>query len=495
MSFSKKFNFAGNTLTSNMRLLKSHFLLLFLVFSVSAMSQQGHHINIVLKPYKNSLVYLGYYYGKLKGLSDSTMLDDNAKGSFSGKNKLPSGIYFVVSPKREILFELVLDSEQNFSVAADTADLVHNLIFTGSPDNTRFQSYTNFATTEGKAIADLQKELANAGTKADSALTIDKIKKLNQDLQDYRDDFKQKYPNSLLAVLFAAMKEPVIPPAEKQPNGKFDSSFAFHYYKAHYWDGVTFTDDRLVRTPVFEPKLEKYFKELVAHDADSIIKEVDWMLLYSRVNKDLFQFLLVHFVQKYVNPEYMGEDAVFVHLFDKYINAGQAEFFTDKYRKYINDRAYSMMANLIGQPAANLEMVDSLGKSMPLYDVNAKFILVCFWDPTCSHCKEEVPKLDSMYEAKWKSEGVKMYGVMVDGGKQNWEKFIQEHNLKDWIHVYETKEKHDAIEAAGKPGFRQLYDVYQTPTIFLLDKDKRIIAKRLSMQQFDKVITLKLNRT
>ena len=249
-----------------------------------------------------------------------------------------------------------------------------------------------------------------------------------------------------------------------------------------------------MRTPIFEPKLEKYFRDLVPHIADSINKEVDWMLLYARVSPELFKYLLVHFVQKYVNPEYMGEDAVFVHLFNKFINTGQADFFTEKYRKFLNDRAYSMMANLIGEPAANLEMVDSLNKPTPLYGVNANFIVVCFWDPTCSHCKEEVPKLDSIYNAKWKAEGVKMYGVMVDGGKENWERFIQEHHL-NWINVYETKEHHDAVESSGKPGYKQLYDVYQTPTILLLDKDKRIIAKQLSYLQFDKLITLKLNKT
>jgi thiol-disulfide isomerase/thioredoxin len=190
----------------------------------------------------------------------------------------------------------------------------------------------------------------------------------------------------------------------------------------------------------------------------------------------------------------MGQDAVFLHIFEKFINTGEADFFTEKYRKIINDRAYSLMANQIGQSAANLDMVDSSGKPVPLLGIEAKFILVCFWDPTCSHCKEEVPELDSIYEAKWKNEGVKIYGVMVDGGQDNWRKFIRDHNLKDWINVYQPKDKADADEAANRPGYKQLYDVYQTPTLFLLDKNKRIIAKKLNYQQFDHIIDLKLKK-
>ncbi|HLX90721.1 MAG TPA: thioredoxin-like domain-containing protein [Puia sp.] len=470
------------------------FPLTILIFSLSGYGQAGHNIHITLKPYKNSLIYLAYYYGKLKAVADSVTLDDNSKGVFAGKEKLPGGIYMVVSPKKEILFEVLIDSQQSFSVAVDTLNISKTLTFVNSPENKVFQTYTSFATNDGKQITDLQGQLPQAKSKSDSTAIFEKMKKLNQDVQDYRDSIINKYPGSLLAVLFATMKEPVVPPADRQPGGKYDTGFVYRYYKSHYWDGVTFTDNRIVRTPILEPKLERYFRDLVPHIPDSINKEVDWMLLYSRTAKELYKYLLVHFVQKYVNPEYMGEDAVFVHLFNKFINTGQAEFFTEKYRKFLNDRAYSMMANLIGEPAANLEMVDSLKKPTPLYGVSAAFTVVCFWDPTCSHCKVEVPKLDSIYEVKWKAEGVKIYGVMVDGGKDNWERFIQGHHLGDWINVYETKEQHDAVEAAGKPGYKQLYDVYQTPTLFLLDKDKRIIAKQLDFLQFDKIITLKLNK-
>lgn len=216
------------------------------------------------------------------------------------------------------------------------------------------------------------------------------------------------------------------------------------------------------------------------------------MLLYARTSPEMFKYLMVHFVQKYINPEYMGQDAVFVHLFEKYINTGQTEFFTKEYKDYMFKRAYSMMANLIGRPAANLEMVDSLDRPTPLYSVNGKFVVVCFWDPTCSHCKEVVPKVDSIFQAKWKHQGVQLYGVMVDGGKEEWLKFIRKHQLKDWKHVYQLPSQAAADEAAGRPSYRQLYDVYSTPLLYLLDEDKRIVAKKLTYLQLDEIIDLKL---
>ena len=118
--------------------------------------------------------------------------------------------------------------------------------------------------------------------------------------------------------------------------------------------------------------------------------------------------------------------------------------------------------------------------------VNAPYTIVCFWDPTCGHCREEVPQMDSMYHAKWQKEGVKMYGVLTETKEQpKWKEFMNKYNLQSWINVYQTDEQKKIDEDAKKPSYKQLYDVTQTPTLYLLDKDKRIIAKKLTWQQMD----------
>jgi hypothetical protein len=81
---------------------------------------------------------------------------------------------------------------------------------------------------------------------------------------------------------------------------------------------------------------------------------------------------------------------------------------------------------------------------------------------------------------------------MVDGGKDAWKKFINDNKLSGWAHVYQLPAHQKEEEAAGKPNYRQLYDVYQTPILYLLDKDKNIIAKKLTYLQLNEVIDLKL---
>jgi len=208
----------------------------------------------------------------------------------------------------------------------------------------------------------------------------------------------------------------------------------------------------------------------------------------------MYKFLLNWLTDEYINPKYMGQDKVLVHLFEKYHSKGISNWLNEKQLEAISNRAYMVMSNLVGEPAANLEMTTPAGKETPLYTINANYTVVVFWDPTCGHCRTEVPRLDSLYQAKWKKEGVKIYAVLSETHEmEKWNAFIKEHHLNEWVHVYETEAKKKAIESAKRPSYKQLYDVIQTPTLYLLDKEKRIIAKKLTLEQMDEVLTAKIN--
>ena len=99
-----------------------------------------------------------------------------------------------------------------------------------------------------------------------------------------------------------------------------------------------------------------------------------------------------------------------------------------------------------------------------------------------------------MYQNKWKAEGIKIFAVAKenDGTSENWKQFIHEHSLQDWTNVYYSKESEKARVDNGIAGYSQLYDVQSFPTLYLLDKDKRIIAKRLTFDQIDEILQLKI---
>lgn len=459
----------------------------------AAQTNKGHHIPITLTPLKNCKVYLGSYLGgpQKRTLVDSAMLDATGKGVFKGDKKLPGGIYFVVSPQYTVQFELLMDDIQQFSIQGDTS-LKDQAVITGSLDNDLFKQYSQFSGQKGREIDGLEKTLKATTDPADSIRLVNEIAKADKELQDHRKKIIQDHPKSLLALLLNTMKRPE-PPAIPVVDGKADSSYPFRYVKEHFWDDVLFNDDRLLRTPFFEPKMDDYFRYYVSPDADSIIEEVKYILLSARTGKEIFPFLLTKFTNKYMNPEIMGQDKVFVYLFEEFYAKGDTMILNPASRKTVVERAYSLMANQLGKPAPALNLVDTLGKATPLAGLRAKFTIVAFWDPNCGHCKEEMPRLDSFYRHKWKGKDVAIYGVNIyENELPAWKRFIREKGLSGWHHVYQTKAAKEAEERAGKPSYRQLYDVFKTPTLYLLDKDKRIIAKQLSIDQFDEVIEAKL---
>jgi len=476
---------------------------LLMIYSVFASAQakkiapaqslvpSGKSISITLTPLKNCWIYLGSYYGKGKALVDSAFLDNNSKGVFKGPDKLTSGVYFVVSPQLSIQFELLMDKEQHFSIVADTAQK-DKVVITGSLENQLFKTYSSFTNTRGKELQEMEKAYHAATTTADSNRIRNQIIAGDKELQDSREDIIKKYPNSLMAMLFNTMKRPTAPPVPIVKNVP-DSLYPYQFVKNHFWDDVSFNDDRLLRTPFFETKLDFYYKYYVSPESDSIINEVKYMLLMARTGKEIYPYLLTKFTNKYITPEFMGQDKVFVYLFENFYAKGDTTLLNPASKKTIFERAYSLMTNQIGQPAPVLDLTDTTGKTKPLYSVQAPFTIVAFWDPNCGHCKEEIPRLDSMYKAKWKALGVAIYSVnIVDTELPAWKKFIAEKQLNNWVHVYQTKEARVAIEKAGQAGYKQLYDVYKTPTLYLLDKEKHIIAKQLSLEQFDDLIKVKL---
>ena len=469
-----------------------------ILFSIAGFSQfpGGRNISIKLSPLKNTTVYLGSYYGTQMALFDSAKLNDKSEGVFTGPTKLTGGIYFVVTNLNgfQIQFDLLMDDQQNFRIEADTSNSVAvKAKITGSDENKLYEDYKRYSAAQEKRMQSLEKEFNEKKdkTKKDTSDIREAYAKTTERMDAYRDSIIDKYSGTLIAALFSCNKRPKVPeiPVIK---GKPDSTYPYFYVKGHFWDDVDFSDDRLLHTPFFEPKLDEYFKYYISIEADSIIKEVNYMLLSARPGKEIFPYLMNKFTRQYMTPQYMGQDKVFVFLFENFYAKGDSTLLDPANKKLVFDRAYNLMANQIGLPAYNMEFPDSSGRITPLYSINASFTVIAFWDPTCGHCKTELPRLDSFYRAKWKAQGVAIYAVNINEPEfTSWKRFIKDNKLTGWYHTHESPEARIKAEKAGQMNFRQAYDIYKTPTLYLLDREKRIIGKQLTMEQFDEIIKIK----
>jgi thiol-disulfide isomerase/thioredoxin len=456
-------------------------------FSFVAAGAQGYRITATMKGGAGYL-YLGYYFGDQKFLQDSALMDKKGTAVFEGKKRLPGGLYILVDPEKSRFFDLVIDKNQNFSVTTDTSFVLLKL--TGSKENNDLKIYQDFNNVLFRNFPSFQSELSNAKNKKDSLTAQEKMNAVYLKAQQWRDSFTLANPDEFLSLMFRLMREPDY---KIEGTKREDTLNAIYKYKEDYWKDISYADIRLLRTPVFESRLSKYLEYVVPRHPDSLKLEIDRFILYSRTDTTMFKYYISRFTNEFMASKYMGLDVVFLHLFEKYYLTGQVTWLGEKDSTLIYNRAYNLMGNIIGEPAADMSMLDKDDRPKNLYSIASPYTLVVFWDPDCGHCREQVPIIDSLYKAGWNKKGIKVVGVLVDtirtdpskwpAVKSKWTDYINKNGLTEWIHLYQPFAMREDERRRNIPNFRQNYDVYQTPTIYLLDKDKRIVAKKITAEQ------------
>ena len=148
------------------------------------------------------------------------------------------------------------------------------------------------------------------------------------------------------------------------------------------------------------------------------------------------------------------------------------------------------------------------------YSLKSEYTILYFWDPECGHCKKTTPKLGRLYEEKLKARNVEIFAIGKATGKdfESWKKFIRDNNLK-FINVAVTEKLFEIAKKEpeklvplypgekGKPttleslNYQTTYDIFSNPVVYILDKDKNIIAKRVSISQIEDILDRLQNKT
>ena len=453
---------------------------------------QEYKIKVKIKnlPDKDTLLLAHRFTDKLYA-DDTTLVDKNGSGTFSKKKKLDGGIYVVIIPAlRKQYFEFLIDQSQQFSIETDTSDFIANIKVSGSDENKKFFDWQRSMAKLEKKMKEIQQKIKNYSDKKmqdsvkvwqENGITIDNERKA------YWDKIKKDDPSSLLAKILNVLTPVEIPKPDYPENmPKRDSLvrlFQYVYNKDHYWDNIDFSDDRLLRTPFIESKLKEFFKNIVLTQPDSLTKESIKVCELARKNKYFFQYIVIYTTNYFETSQIMGMDRVFVNLADKYYLSDQCWWADSTIISKIGERVTKIKPNMLGEIAPDLKMEDVNGQWQQLKFMKADFIILIFWEPNCGHCKKEVPKLYELYKTL-RDKGVEVFAVYTQNDTTEWKKFINEHGL-DWINVYDKYHF---------TNFRNLYDIYSTPVIYILDKNKIIIAKRIGVEQIEKFLEFERNK-
>ncbi len=452
--------------------------ILFVFLAAPGMTQTGYRIDMQLEGVGADSIYFAYYLGDKQYIKDTVHRNANGHFLIQGDEELPGGMYLVVLPPDNQYVQVLVDADnQRFGLSAEFPDLVKSMSVSGSTENRLFYDYLHFL-DERRAEAE---SLQAAGEEPDPEAFSD----LNQRVTEKQEQILGAYPASFTAAIIRASKplgEPAFTGSEEEVQEK-----RWRYTQRHFFDNLDLSDPRMLRTPFLFERVDYYVNKLHVQHPDTLMPVIDGILEQMKPAPKTFQFYLVHFLNTYASSQVVGQDALYVHLVDKYYATGQADWIDEEQLEEIVDNASRLKPLLIGKIAPDMEVQRRNGSTIALHDVEAPITVLYFWRYDCGHCKESTPHMKEFYEA-FKDRGIKIFAVCVkrDEAEINscWD-YVDEQGIGEWIQT---------ADPGYKSFFPVKYDIRSTPRIFVLGPDKTILSKSIGAEQLGEVVNLLLEK-
>lgn len=444
--------------------------------------EKGYEIKVKLEGYSNDTITIANYLMDKQYLRDTAVYDAKTKSyTFTGDQPLEEGMYLIVMPPDNKFFQVLINKDEEFfSIHTDAAHPIKKMKIKGSEDNKLFYDYLQFL-GEQRPISDkYRKELEEAKSKADSTAISTKLDAINEDVNAKQQSILKNHAKTLTAAIIKANINAKMP----EMNGKDEQDTQvkrWQWTKQHYFDNIELADPRFLRMPFLYQRVDHYINKLTVQHPDSISQSLFRILDEMKPAKDYnFKYYLVHYLNEYANSKVVGFDAIYVALVERYYKTGLADWTEEEQLKKIIDNATTLKPLLIGKIAPNIEMETQDGKKVALHDIDSPYTVLIFWDYECGHCKKAMPKLVE-FNNKYKDKGVKLMAVCTRFMKETakcWE-FIEEHNMGSFLNV---------VDPYHRSKYKLIYDIRSTPQIYILDKNKEILSKRISSEQLNEVI-------
>ena len=420
-------------------------LIFLLTFAPIAMMSQVK-IRIEIENYDDSLYYLLKYKSdkSLIVIDSSTVVKGNK--IFKQSSNYPEGIYVLADSRQNPIFELFLGKDQKFTV--NVGDLTRNetYIIKGAKETSDYfdiYAKTNYNRLYIKA---LESEIEHF---PDNARKIDSIK-LNHN--EYLESIKIKDKDSFIRTYIGFNKEIIVPQEYKD---NFEQ-----YIIDHYFDDISFRDVRILNTRLLKNKLDDYFNNYMSKQTtDVVLQKIDYIIYQTKSGyRDIPQDLVNHEVRDYIlwylYSKYFDNDIIYTHLSDVYFSKLEINNLTENIRSEIVKRADILRKITIGRLAPTFTYIDDEGKQIDLSEINSKNTILFFYKPDCQKCIRE-KRILGLIKKRQKDLTI--------------------------LHINISEENYSNVSQ----DIAVQYDIKTTPTIYILDKDKRITAKNIKAEEIE----------
>ena len=359
--------------------------------------------------------------------------------------------------------DVIIDGKENeINFKFDLNEQIENRspIFSKSKENSLWYQYQENKHVSLKKIQALQQLLASYPVETDKVVSqvqeIIKQEKKYYYLQEMQ--FKKQNPNSWAAKM-----------VQNRPyyftNPKDDWRLQAFEVKEHYWEKITTTDPQLINSPLYTEHILEYIKYYMNPEMqfgeqemnEGFIKSVDTIMERFGKNDKTKQFALQYLQLGFKE---IGNEKVLQYLDEKYAVLEQC---TTKDND-LDKRLKSYDALRIGNIAPKIELTATDGSVKTLSDYPEEKVVLVFWASWCPHCTQEVPKLQEWAKG---TKNTLFLAVSLDEDYTAFQNAVAQ--FPNMLHICDLQKWNGKIATD--------YYITATPTLFVLDKDRKIVGK------------------
>ena len=474
-----------------MTLQKSFLRIVFLslLFALGSVANAQYKIDLQVNGLRDSSIIFGYYFGEGRYVQDTAKLDARGHATLKRDSSLAKGLYLFLLPTGESL-DLLIGDQQKFTFSVDMADLRNTQKVEGASLSQAFLDFQTFMGQMQQRGESVRKEdslvrtlpTSDPNTEKKREEIREKYKALDTEVKAYHKELLAQHGEDVLGEFVRATIPISLPEYHPDPSVKnVDSArwmWSYTYNSEHYLDNINLASSSLLRTPLVLPKVNHFLDKMILQIPDTLNKYCDKILERAYLNTETFRFWTSYLLNKYQSSEIIGMDAVFVHIADKYYLAGRTPWVDEEFLSKLKDRVAHIKPNLLWAVAPNFKVETLQAQTFELAKDKADATVLVFWEPSCSHCKVAIPKIDSIAR-KYDPKRLHVIGFMTTGDGPEWQKYVFEHKLEWWINVWDPYRK---------TGFHDNYDIYSTPVIYVLDKNHKIVIKRIGVESLAAIL-------
>jgi thiol-disulfide isomerase/thioredoxin len=311
----------------------------------------------------------------------------------------------------------------------------------------------------------------NIGTKSPSEkMRFGNRITLYNKLQEQRDSLILKtlkdYPDLCATKLIKMYREPFL-------DGNLNRQERDKLFKSTYFNNLDFADESLMNSDVYTKKVFKYLmsfaqRGLTQEQQEQEFKNaIDIIAAHTNKNEKVYEFILDYLVSGF---EKLRLNNLLTYIADKYSGTTcQTDEVTTFERKLLQQKM--KVGTVVPDFTMNDLNRDSVNLSVVLKEKN----LILFWASWCPHCNEMIPEILNWQKSSSLTD-FEVIAISLDNEETEWKEKVFEMGIEGWYNVSDLKKWEGEVVKD--------YNVYATPTMFIIDKNQQILSKPITLKEF-----------